>query len=426
MTSESEIVSFKTTAWADPGMVGWYAQRVVENVGDNRLKNRVETHLIRTLARGHDILDVGIGSGRASLPLLETGIALTGIDSSQAMLDECRRRAGGRPIRLEHGDITAIPYADESFDTLVSLNVMTHFPNWREVLPEWLRVLRPGGRMVFDIYSLDHIEAVAARRGPGLEHLLPGGLDQLQANEFQMRIKVSELAEFALAAGVRLTAIHPYLGSLGSESNFWTCEGWAKGRSWDRLKSWIADDERLFEFFLFLELEGYLHLDSTSSARFMVVIEKSADEGETERVLARQAAVASALAAPVLRLSDLAPFLGMPLAEWRATFNRHLDHPLNRLALFQLLSAGLDAGLQPELADWLEPRHVELFDRWLLAWEMDKQLYGLASGWYRAEIYEGLLEYKGVPLGPGLEYQTLQTLVRAALHNNPLDDGEHA
>lgn len=421
MASESEIVSFKTTAWADPRMVDWYAKKVTENVGDNRLKNRIETGLIASLVRGHDILDVGIGSGRASLPLLETGIALTGIDSSQAMLDECRRRAGKHPIRLQVGDVNAIPFPDAAFDSLVSLNVMTHFPNWRELLREWLRVLRPGGRLVFDIYSLDQIEAIIALRGPGLEPLLPSNAE-MNPSAFNMRVRVAELAEFALAEGITLAAIHPYCGTLGGDQNYWMQQGWANGRIWNRMKSWIAEDEKLFDFLVFLEQHGYARLNSKASGRFMVVFEKSPDDGETARVSAWQDAVDAALAGPV-RLSNLAPFLDLPLADWRSQFNSHLDHPPNRLMLFQLLTAGLVSGLEIDLVDWLEPRHVALFDRWLLAFQLDQQIYHLASTWYQAQPYADLLEYKGVPLGPGLEYESVQALMRAAVSSNTTDSG---
>jgi SAM-dependent methyltransferase len=416
MTSESEIINFKTLAWADPRMVEWYANRVTENVSENRLKNQIEIGMIGSLVRGHDILDVGIGSGRASLPLLETGISLTGIDSSQAMLDECRRRAGKHPIRLQVGDVNAIPFPDASFDSLVSLNVMTHFPNWHKVLREWLRVLRPGGRLVFDIYSLDQIEAVMAQRGPGLEHLLPNNAD-INPSTFNMRVRVTELAEFALAEGITLLAIHPYCGTLGGDQNYWMEQGWANGRIWDRMKSWIAEDEKLFDFFVFLETNGYAYLNSKASGRFMVVFEKKPDNGDTERLLAHQTAIDVALASPV-RLSNLAPFLGLPMEDWRSRFNSHLDHPPNRLALFQLLTAGLVSGMEIDLADWLESRHVALFDRWLLAFQLDQQIYQLASTWFQAQTYDDLLEYKGVPLGPGLLYESVQELMRAAVSCN--------
>jgi hypothetical protein len=198
--------------------------------------------------------------------------------------------------------------------------------------------------------------------------------------------------------------------------------GWANGRIWNRMKSWIAEDEKLFEFLVFLEQQGYARLNSKASGRFMVVLEKKPNNGDTARVMAHQAAIDAALAGPA-RLSNLAPFLDLPLADWRSQFNSHLDHPPNRLMLFQLLTAGLVSGMEFDLADWLEPRHVSLFDRWLLAFQLDQQIYHLASTWYQAQPYADLLEYKGVPLGPGLEYKSVQALMRAAVSSNTNDSG---
>ncbi len=412
MASERDIIDYKTRAWADPRMVDWYAKRVSENVGGNRLINRVETGLIAANIQGRDVLDVGIGSGRASLPLLDEGITVTGIDSSRAMLDECRRRAGGRPIRLEVGDVTAIPFAAEAFDSVVSLNVLTHFPNWREVLPEWLRVLRPGGRLVFDVYSLDHAEAVAASQGIDVASLLAGHLGEDPAR-YNLRLKVAELAEFAQARGISLIGIHPYSGTVGGDQNFWLARGWANGRVWERMKSWIAEDDRLFDFLAFLEESFIARLNSRASGRFMVVLEKSPDAGSTGQVLARQDAVTRAAASG--RVSDLAPFLGMAVADWRAHLDAHLDHPPNRLALFQLLTAAFAAGQAVDLADACASRHAEVLDRWALGFDLDQQIYDLASGWHRNPDLAEVLTWKGVPLGPGLEYDTVQALMRAAL-----------
>jgi SAM-dependent methyltransferase len=412
MASERDIIDYKTRAWADPRMVDWYAKRVSENVGGNRLINRVETRLIAANVVGRDVLDVGIGSGRASLPLLDQGITVTGIDSSQAMLDECRRRAGGRPIRLEVGDVTAIPFAAEAFDSVVSLNVLTHFPNWRELLPEWLRVLRPGGRLVFDVYSLDHAEAVAANQGMDVATLLAGHLGEDPAR-YNLRLKVAELAEFARQQDISLIGIHPYSGTVGGDQNFWLARGWANGRVWERMKTWIAEDDRLLEFLVFLELEFFARLNSRGSGRFMVVLEKTPDTGATSRVLARQGAVTQAATAG--RLSDLEAFLAMPVADWRACLDAHLEHPPNRLVLFQLLTAAHAAGQPVDLADACAPGHAEVLDRWLLALDLDQQIYGLASSWHQNPALEGVLTWKGVPLGPGLEYDTVQALMRVAL-----------
>jgi len=420
MVSERDIIAYKTGAWADPRMVDWYARRVTENVGCNRLINRVETGLIAANVRGNEVLDVGIGTGRASLPLLAAGLDVTGIDSSQAMLDECRRRAGGHSIRLEVGDVTAIPFADGSFDSLVSLNVLTHFPNWRAVLSEWLRVVRPGGRLVFDVYSIDHIEAVAKSHGMETPEVL-SGLWGDDPSRYNLRLGVAELADFTAERGISLAGIHPYSGTVGGDQNLWLERGWAHGRVWERMKSWIAEDDELFEFLAFLEEELFVHLNTQVSGRYMVVLEKSPDDGRTARQVQRQAAVAAL--PDQLSLDDLAPFLALAPQAWRERCNGYLAHPRNRLVLFQLLTALKEAGKSLDLADWFDPAHAELLDHWLLAYDLDRQIYSLASGWHQGAAYVEALTYKGVPLGPGLEYETVRAMMSVALASHSEEAG---
>ncbi|HNQ05279.1 MAG TPA: class I SAM-dependent methyltransferase [Thiobacillaceae bacterium] len=420
MASERDIIAYKTGAWTDPRMVDWYARRVSENVGGNRLVNRVETGLIAAHVRGREVLDVGIGTGRASLPLLEAGLVLTGIDSSQAMLDECRRRAGSHPIRLELGDVSAIPFANASFDSLVSLNVLTHFPNWRALLSEWLRVVRPGGRLVFDVYSLDHIDAVAKGHDMETSEVL-GGLWGDDPSRYNLRLGIADLANFAGERGITLAGIHPYSGTVGGDQNLWLERGWAHGRVWERMKSWIAEDDRLFEFLVFLETELFVHLNTQVSGRYMVVLEKSPDDGRTAHQLQRQAAVAAL--PDLLSMDDLAPFLALAPQTWRERCNGYLAHPRNRLVLFQLLTALKEAGKTLDLADWFDPAHAALLDHWQLAYDLDQRIYSLASGWHQGAPYVEALTYKGVPLGPGLEYETVRAMMRVALASHAEEAG---
>lgn len=125
---DDSLINWKTHAWQDAGMVSWYSGRMVENTSTNYLKNVLEVGTVKRHIRGKEVLDIGIGTGRASLPLIEQGFAVTGIDSSQAMLNETRRLAGNLPITLKLGDITKLPFDAESFDSAIALNVMVHFP----------------------------------------------------------------------------------------------------------------------------------------------------------------------------------------------------------------------------------------------------------------------------------------------------------
>ncbi|HEV7179845.1 MAG TPA: class I SAM-dependent methyltransferase, partial [Candidatus Baltobacteraceae bacterium] len=209
MIGSSEHIAWKTDAWKERNMVASYAQRVSDAAGWNQLKNRVEADLFARYAFGRDILDIGIGTGRASLPLARAGYNVTGVDSSQAMLDKCRELAGATPISLQVGDVAALPFADSSFDTVTALNTIAHFPHWQTILREWRRVVRDGGRMIFDLFSLDHDTAYAQATGESAKH----GIENLgpqDVGSYYLRVPASDLVAFADETELRIVAVVPY------------------------------------------------------------------------------------------------------------------------------------------------------------------------------------------------------------------------
>jgi ubiquinone/menaquinone biosynthesis C-methylase UbiE len=97
------------------------------------------------------ILDVGSGAGQIIQHLLEfadPAAHLTGVDLSHQMLRRARRRLkSDRPV-LVAADLSALPFADESFDGVTCGYVLEHLPDPRIGLRELARVLVPGGRML--------------------------------------------------------------------------------------------------------------------------------------------------------------------------------------------------------------------------------------------------------------------------------------
>jgi ubiquinone/menaquinone biosynthesis C-methylase UbiE len=101
------------------------------------------------------VLEMGIGTGRIALPLLMRGIPMAGIDLSEAMmarlqakLDDYNAAHPEAPLpatQLVVGDSTALPFADASFDTVLSVHLLHLIPNWRQAVDESVRVLAPGG-----------------------------------------------------------------------------------------------------------------------------------------------------------------------------------------------------------------------------------------------------------------------------------------
>lgn len=99
----------------------------------------------------HRALDVACGPG-----LLVCGMArrvrhATGIDLTPAMLEQARKTQQARGIgnvSWDQGDVSAMPYADETFDIVTCRFAFHHFPDPLPVLREMRRVCRAGGRMV--------------------------------------------------------------------------------------------------------------------------------------------------------------------------------------------------------------------------------------------------------------------------------------
>ena len=75
------------------------------------------------VVRQQSLLDVGCGAGQTALPAAKRGAHVTGIDVAENLIDHARQRAreAGLDIRFDVGDAEDLPYADSSFDALISL-----------------------------------------------------------------------------------------------------------------------------------------------------------------------------------------------------------------------------------------------------------------------------------------------------------------
>lgn len=96
-----------------------------------------------------DALDVGCGTGFLSLELAARGHRATGVDLAPAMLAEARKKAAaqGLAARFEEADAENLPYPAASFDLVISRHVLWTLPHPQAAIADWIRVLRPGGRL---------------------------------------------------------------------------------------------------------------------------------------------------------------------------------------------------------------------------------------------------------------------------------------
>ncbi len=95
------------------------------------------------------VLDVAAGNGNASLAAARRHAKVTSTDYVQALLDKGRARAEAEhlPVQFQLADAEALPFADASFDAVVSTFGVMFTPDHHRAASEMLRVLRPGGRI---------------------------------------------------------------------------------------------------------------------------------------------------------------------------------------------------------------------------------------------------------------------------------------
>jgi SAM-dependent methyltransferase len=99
------------------------------------------------LGPGNRVLDVAAGSGNAAVPAARTGATVVASDLTPALLEVGRAAAPDLPITWEEADAEALPYADASFDAVISVVGVMFAPHHQQAADELLRVCRGGGRL---------------------------------------------------------------------------------------------------------------------------------------------------------------------------------------------------------------------------------------------------------------------------------------
>lgn len=100
---------------------------------------------------GGSVLEVGVGTGLAFARYAPT-VQVTGIDVSAEMLAKAQEKIDQQQLRnvigLHQMDARQISFADESFDHIAAMHIMSVVPNPEKVLSEIVRVCRVGGSVM--------------------------------------------------------------------------------------------------------------------------------------------------------------------------------------------------------------------------------------------------------------------------------------
>jgi SAM-dependent methyltransferase len=114
-------------------------------ISDESMARTIELLVSELRDRGR-VFEVGCGTGLLALPLHEAGIEVMGGDLSAPMLGKLVEKAGGTaPFPVVLADATRLPFIDGAFGAAYLRWVLHLIPDWRTVVAEVVRVVRPDG-----------------------------------------------------------------------------------------------------------------------------------------------------------------------------------------------------------------------------------------------------------------------------------------
>ncbi len=136
-----EAVKSRQKATWESGDFGRIA-RTIENVAEEFMARQ-------PLQRGSHVLDVACGTGNLAVVAARQGCRVSGIDIAGNLIAQARTRAAeqGLSIDFKEADAEALPFADGSFDLVVSMFGVMFTPRPDVAAAELLRVSTPGGRV---------------------------------------------------------------------------------------------------------------------------------------------------------------------------------------------------------------------------------------------------------------------------------------
>lgn len=97
------------------------------------------------------VLDVGCGTGAMTIPLVERGYNVVGLDLCENMIKRAQDNlsVAGLKAKFMQASADELPFAPESVDALVNRNVLSNLVNPEGALHTWCEVLKPGGTLLY-------------------------------------------------------------------------------------------------------------------------------------------------------------------------------------------------------------------------------------------------------------------------------------
>jgi ubiquinone/menaquinone biosynthesis C-methylase UbiE len=173
-----------------PGTAGFFAD--LDQYHFEKLHHLLD-HIRFDEYKGKDVLDVGCGAGVEVVRFARAGARVVGVDIAESAVTLARQNLEqqGLSARVEVADGEHLPFPDASFDFVFAHGVVQYTGNDRALVAEVQRVLRPGGRAVFQAYNRNSwLNLLSKVMKTPLEHEDAPVLKRYSAVEFRRLMSV--------------------------------------------------------------------------------------------------------------------------------------------------------------------------------------------------------------------------------------------
>lgn len=165
MASDSQTSPTESTGRLDnrtyyDEFASWYERE--RGRGYHQMLDDLEVALVERYGAGKDVLEAGCGTGLILSRINEFARTARGVDLSAGML----AKAAERGLDVVQGSITALPFADDSFDVTCSFKVLAHVADIELAMAEMARVTRPGGYVLAEFYNTRSLRYLVKRLKP--------------------------------------------------------------------------------------------------------------------------------------------------------------------------------------------------------------------------------------------------------------------
>jgi SAM-dependent methyltransferase len=195
-SNRKDIIAYKNNAWNNEAAANHY-KTAVELVLFECLTLPIYKRYMKSK---HNVLEVGCGTGRLTKPLVESVSKVTALDFSKSMIDLIDDHDN---LIKEVGDCHQLIFPDNSFDAVFSLDFLSHFPTWKTLLKEQIRVLSPRGFLVCNYLPKENSLNIDEKYN--CNDKLP-----VSVSEIGSLISESDLKYFCESNGCELVKIVPY------------------------------------------------------------------------------------------------------------------------------------------------------------------------------------------------------------------------